>query len=325
MKLPPRIYNEAGRLRRVGFELEFSGLEIADAADVLAQVLQGQVRRTGEFTAEVDSSCGLFRVEFDSTFFQHKHYEKYLDVLGLHPRESELGRELEYLLFKLGEVVIPFEVVTPPLPLTDIDVVEKLREALCRHSAQGTKSAPFRAFGLQFNPEVPDKSVSTLLSYLRAFFLLFDWLFEESDVPLARCFAPYIQDFPREYMRTVVDPDYRPSLEEFMTDYLRHNPTRNRPLDLLPLFADLDAELVFRFPVEKHKIKPRPAFHYRLPNSDVDNPEWTIAVEWERWLKIEDLAADPLKLARMGQEYLAFQGGKTRRDWVLHSRSQLDA
>ena len=45
-------------------------------------------------------------------------------------------------------------------------------------------------------------------------------------------------------------------------------------------------------PVEKDLIKPRPAFHYRLPNCLVDEPEWNLAVPWNDWVAIERLARD---------------------------------
>ena len=31
-----------------------------------------------------------------------------------------------------------------------------------------------------------------------------------------------------------------------------------------------------RPPIEGQKVKPRPTFHYRLPNSMIDEPEWVI-------------------------------------------------
>src|SRR6185312_17067732 len=109
---------------------------------------------------------------------------------------------------------------------------------------------------------------------------VYDWLYIESEIPLARKLAPFIHSFPDDYIELVLDPAYHPDLETFMTDYLINNPTRNRPLDLLPLFAWIDAEKVFSFPVEKDLVKSRPTFHYRLPNSEVDDPDWSVASDW---------------------------------------------
>ena len=51
-----------------------------------------------------------------------------------------------------------------------------------------------------------------------------------------------------------------------------------------------------RLPEEK--ISARPAFHYRLPNSSVDEEDWRISREWMIWMKVEQLAADERQLAR---------------------------
>ena len=94
-------------------------------------------------------------------------------------------------------------------------------------------------------------------------------------------------------------------LERLIDDYLRHNPTRNRALDLLPVLAHLDRDRVLSQAEGKHLVKPRPAFHYRLPNCMVDEADWTLASEWNRWVMVERLAGDPERLGRMSRRYLA--------------------
>ncbi len=54
-------------------------------------------------------------------------------------------------------------------------------------------------------------------------------------------------------------------------------------------------------------MKPRETFHYRLPNSSVSRPGWTLAQEWNLWVVIEELADDPEKMVRMSEEYLALK------------------
>jgi hypothetical protein len=54
---------------------------------------------------------------------------------------------------------------------------------------------------------------------------------------------------------------------------------------------------------DEHLIKPRPAFHYRLPNCLVDEPDWTIAREWNTWVAVERLAHDGDRLAEMSREF----------------------
>lgn len=62
-------------------------------------------------------------------------------------------------------------------------------------------------------------------------------------------------------------------------------------MDMLPMFAEVDEERVAAV-VDDPLIKPRPAFHYRLSNSCIDEDNWSIAHPWNRWMAIERLAAD---------------------------------
>jgi hypothetical protein len=59
---------------------------------------------------------------------------------------------------------------------------------------------------------------------------------------------------------------------------------------------------------ERHLVKPRPAFHYRLPNCMIDEPEWTVAREWNTWVAVERLAADPGRLGALSREYMRADG-----------------
>jgi hypothetical protein len=326
-QLPPRLHTADGRVRRVGIELEFSGIDLESVAEITARVTGGHFRRTGKYTCRVMSDYGDFQIEFDSGFFKNKRFGKYLAALGLNPDDSALGQSVEELASRVGELIIPFEVVTPPLPMTRMSIVEQIREELRKHHAKGTLSAPFRAFGLQFNPEVPDFRAHTLLCYIRAFFVLFDWLYEESDIPISRRLTPYIHSFPQEYVDLVLDPSYEPELGQLMRDYLQHNPTRNRPLDLLPLFSYIDKGLVFSYPIEADLVKSRPTFHYRLPNSEIDDPSWTIAGEWNRWAGVERLSADPVNLARLCEDYVNARRSHTfeRGEWVKRTKELVHA
>jgi hypothetical protein len=122
----------------------------------------------------------------------------------------------------------------------------------------------------------------------------------------------------------VVDPDYSPDMPAFIADYVAANPTRNRPLDLLPLLALNDPGLTKRPPLQGQKVKARPAFHYRLPNSLIDDPDWSVAREWDQWLLVERLAGDPGLVRRLSRTYLDWDStlvGYLSDSWV----KQLDA
>ena len=67
-------------------------------------------------------------------------------------------------------------------------------------------------------------------------------------------------------------------------------------LEELGTLAYLDRDRVMRAAKERHLIKGRPAFHYRLPNCLVDEPDWTVAREWNTWVAVERLAGSVLLL-----------------------------
>jgi hypothetical protein len=175
---------------------------------------------------------------------------------------------------------------------------------LREHHAMGTRASLLYAFGLHLNPEAPSLAAEVILNYLRAFLLLYDWLYEKLKIDFSRRVAPFIHEFPRKYCSTVLQPDYRPNMERLINDYLFYNPTRNRPLDILPLLAFIDEERIMSSAVEKHLIKPRPAFHYRLPNCLIDDPHWSIATEWNYWVEVEKLAVNQEKIERMSISFL---------------------
>lgn len=60
-------------------------------------------------------------------------------------------------------------------------------------------------------------------------------------------------------------------MRQFIDDYL----------DLLPLFAWIDIDHVMRL-MEGEKATARPTYHYRLPNSRVDEVEWKTSEAWNR-------------------------------------------
>jgi hypothetical protein len=150
--------------------------------------------------------------------------------------------------------------------------------------------------GVHLNPTVPSSDPSVLRDYIRAFVMLYPWLVKVLHPDLSRRILSFIDPYPAAYGQLVLDPSYAPSLAQLIDDYLEHNPTRNRGLDLLPLFAHLDRERVARA-VDDPRISARPTFHFRMPNSQVDEPGFRITDSWRAWLEVERLACDPRRLA----------------------------
>lgn len=297
---PPRANNTAGEKRRVGVELEMAGLRPEQVADAVAEVVGGRIEVENAFVTNVrESRLGEFRIELDADLLKSRQYQRMLADVGIDIGEGDEREQLEAIISRVAGLVVPLELVGPPVPWTELTALDDIRERLHHAGARGTHSSPLYAFGMQLNIEAACLEAGYLLSMLRAFLLSYEELIEAERVDLSRRVTPYVQPFPEEYLAHVLQADYAPDVGELINDYLRLTPTRNRPLDLLPLFAFLDEGRVMTAPVETHLIKARPAFHYRLPNCLIDEPDWSLATVWNRWIEIERLAEDSDRLERL--------------------------
>ena len=102
--------------------------------------------------------------------------------------------------------------------------------------------------------------------------------------------------------------------------YLEHNATRNRALDLLPLLAEMDEARV-RARVNDPLIKPRPAYHYRLPNCSIERTTWSLAEAWNLWVVVEQVAESGAELDELGRHFRDAHRpllGVSRSGWVEH-------
>jgi len=300
---PPRIHNDAGRVRGVGFEFEFAGLDLHQAAEVVRRVFGGEHEVLSTFEHRVRTDVGDFRIEIDTSLLKDRKYEKLLRAVGLEPERMDTSW-LENALLGTFSTVVPVEIGTPPLPVTELEPLDELRARLHEAKARGTRASILYAFGLHINPEIPASDAGEILNFLRAFLLLYPWVKQRAEVDISRRISPYINPFPDEYVRLVLREDYPREQAALIDDYLAHNPTRNRPLDLLPVLAHLDEQRVMRQVEDAHLVKPRPAFHYRLPNCMIDEDGWTVAREWNTWVAVERLAADRRRIADMSADYL---------------------
>lgn len=311
-KLPPVLYNQKGDVRTVGFELEYSNVGVEESVQVIQQLYGGTVQKENRFKQKVNGTLlGDFTVEFDLTLLTEKRYKKLFETFNIHIEDVKFGNgtledEIEENLERVIAKVFPYEIACPPVPCNHLHQLEKLREELYRHHAEGTNSFPTNAFGTHINVETPGTDTGTLIAYLKAFLLLYPWLLEIGKTDLARKISPFIDPYPDGYVALVLDHGYKPDMEHFVTDYHAFNPNRNRPLDMYPLIASQKSEMLTQFK-DLGKVKARNTFHYRLPNSSVAQPEWTLAEEWNNWIHVEELANDPARLALLSEEYLALK------------------
>lgn len=308
----PLLYNAEGKLRTVGFELEFSNLRVEECVCIIKELYGGEEQSEGKFMKKVvNSRLGDFTVEFDLTLLTDKKYRRPFEKYNIRLEDIQLGSvtledELEEFLESIVGKIFPYEIATPPVPSPQIEEFEKLRQKLYEHHAEGTGSFLTNAFGTHINVEVPNQKTSTLLNYLRAMVLLYPFLLRAGKTDLARRVSPFIDPYPGIYAELLLSPGYQPDLATFMRDYHRFNPDRNRPLDMYPLFAFMRQDIVSSFR-DIGKVKPRNTFHYRLPNSSISMPGWTLASEWNLWVTIEELANEPEKIGLMSKDYLSMK------------------
>ncbi|OOE92039.1 alpha-L-fucosidase [Salinivibrio sp. AR647] len=301
LKTPPHTTNAEGETRCVGVELELSGMELDTIAQLVAKHLSLTVEHGGRYDRKLTGdNAGDWIIELD--------YAK-LKRLGRNDRSektlaNQIDQSAEEVLAWAAKMVVPVEIVSPPLPLDRLQDVDRLIEFLRQQGAEGTEDSPVYAFGMQLNPELPDLSAHTINAHLKAFLCLYDWLIKRADIDLSRRLTSYVDPFPKAYITRVLAHDYWPDRDTLIADYLADNPTRNRALDMLPLFTHLDEKQVNQA-LNDGLTKARPTFHYRLPDSKVSRPQWGIHEAWNDWVEVEKLAADPKRLTACCDAYLA--------------------
>jgi hypothetical protein len=301
---PPVIHNQDGHVRTIGLELELSGLRLNEITLAIREVYNGKIERISNYQALVKQTrFGDFRVELDAELFRELRVKNYFEKIGLDALEPGLGDSIEDVMATAAELVVPFEIVFPPVPLTALPELETLREKILETGAKGTGASFFYAFGLHLNPELPATGPDTVLAYLKSFLILYESLKEALDIDLSREITPFIDPFPDKYIIKILDPGYHPGTPDLIDDYIEYNPTRNRPLDMLPILSWMDEERV-RKALPDQKISRRPTLHYRLPDSRIDEPGWSFTTEWNKWMPVENLASDPAKLDSMARKYL---------------------
>ncbi|MDY8110163.1 amidoligase family protein [Fulvimarina sp. 2208YS6-2-32] len=301
--LPEIRENAVGQPRTIGVEIEFGAISARQAATALAEGLGGSLTEEDPHALIVGGTAlGDLMVEIDT---RYAHPQR-------HPgtRWGRLGRASAARLGTALHYLVPRELVTRPLPLDRLALVDRAVDVLRLAGARETGPV---AFGLHFNPEPPRRDAQTITAILKAFMLLNDWLRRECRPRRLTHRLGVGRDYPPAYVQRVIAPDYWPDLDVLMDDYLTANPTRNRDLDLLPLFLHFDERLV-RARLPKEKIGKRPVLHYRLPTARVSQPGWSIAPDWNRWVAVERLAAERTRLETLAAAYGA--STTTSQNWA---------
>lgn len=309
LKQSPWQQNAEGKTRRVGVELEMIGLDLETLAELVARFLDLDMTSDGRYERRLQGDpAGDWVVELDYDLLKKLGREK----RGDETFADQMNQSAEEVLAWAAETLVPLEIIGPPLPLDRLEEVEALIIHLRKAGAKGTSDSVVNAFGMQLNPELPNHETRMITASLKAFICLYDWLFERADIDLTRRVTSYVDPFPTDYVKKLLAADYWPDLGVLIDDYLADNPTRNRALDMLPLFMFLDEERV-RATADDILIKARPTFHYRLPDCKIDQPDWGLHAAWNDWVEVERLAADEDRLQACCEAYRKFLDSPLKR------------
>ncbi|AXX92584.1 hypothetical protein CPU12_01820 [Malaciobacter molluscorum LMG 25693] len=305
-KMPKVTQNYEGNIRKVGFEIEFSNMRIKKIVSLLKKTYNLKETKVNNFLYTFDSEFGDFIAELDFELLTKQKLKSnvvdFFNKMGMKIDGTRIEK-VEDIIGSISKDLVPYEISTPPIPLDKISMIDKLSDNLYKLGAHGTKKKVYNAFGLHINIEVSSLDVQSLLNYLRAYVILETFLVKDAKIDIARKITPYIDKFKEDYINKILSESYEPTIDELIDDYIKYNPTRNRSLDMLPIFAFIDESKV-RKSLKKEKINPRPAFHYRLSNSLVGEEDWKISDEWNRWLYVERVANDTKLLSKLSKKYL---------------------
>ncbi|WP_439526565.1 amidoligase family protein [Roseovarius mucosus] len=295
----PQPLNATGDPRLVGVEIELGGLPESRVADLCASELGGTAQ-------QVDSH--IWRVENS----QIGQIDIYLDIFLRNAEHSKLRD----LALDLGREVVPVEIVTKPLDMDGLARLDDLRMTLRDAGALGSGAGWFFGFGLHLNIEMASDADADTVRPLLAYALIEDWLRAANPIDEARRLLPFTDPYPIDFTRALIEMGPEAARERVIGSYLELTPSRNRGLDMLPLFAHFDADRIKA--AISDKTSARPTFHFRLPDCRIDEAAWSIADEWQRWLTVERVAADTALLKRLSQAWQDDHGLLTlsRQSWA---------
>ncbi|WP_104019220.1 amidoligase family protein [Roseovarius nitratireducens] len=298
----PQPLNAEGEARRVGVEIELGGLDEARVARIVADRLGGRAdQEDSHIWAVRESGIGDVAV--------------YLDIFL---RKAQKSR-LRDLALDLGREVVPVEIVTEPLDMDGLARLDGLRDALRDAGAQGSGAGLVFGFGVHFNIEVASGADADTVRPLLAYALIEDWLRSAYPIDESRRLLPFTDPYPTDFVRALIEAGPGAARDHVTGLYLELTPSRNRGLDMLPLFAHFDGPRVAAAITDK--TSARPAFHFRLPDCRIDEADWSLAREWWRWVAVERVARDDALLRRLADAWLDDHGLVTlsRQHWAARA------
>lgn len=298
---------ESGKARTVGFEIEYAGVPLWRTAELVQDLFGGEVEEHSKAEwAVADTALGTFRLEIDAE--PVKKLIAGIDHDGTEPADAferflkKTADAASDVVTTISEKIAPLEIVAPPVLVEEIAELDRLREALFYENAKDTQASFHHAFGLHINPEAVSLETGSILRHIQAFALLYPMLKELHGVDISRRLTPFIEPYSEAYLDHILADGYAPDRSTLIRDYHQFNRSRNKALDMLPLFAEMDESLVRALYGAEEKIHARPTYHYRLPNCELSRNDWSLMTEWKRWLHVEELASNPDRLDRLRRD-----------------------
>ncbi|MEQ9330576.1 amidoligase family protein [Thalassobaculum sp.] len=268
-----------GGARPVGVEIELERVDSAGVATAVHRRFGGTIQIDDPHRMSVrGTEFGNFRIERDEA-------------------GNGTGKSTGFLA-DIGSAPARTEAATPPMPANRLSEIDVLVHDLGRLGAQGSQAGLLNGIGLHLNPSLApaDLTPGAILRVMQAYLMQAPVLLGSGDSDPTGSQLPIVDPFPVHYVDHVLDPAYAPGFETLIADYLLFNPTRNRPLDMLPLFSLIDRPRVSRA-VPDPRISARPSFRWRLPNAEFEIPPRSVAGRWTQWLRIETASLDTDDLA----------------------------
>lgn len=297
----PEPLTGAGEPRRVGVEIEFGALGEERVTSIVEEVLGGRTERRGDKGFVVSGT-------------EVGDLEVYLDTQYLKRAETAFEKRMH----DIARAVVPVEIVSAPIRPEQIARLDALCLALREAGATGTAAGTFLGFGVHFNPEVPAQELAEILPVLRAYAFLENSFRDAAGIDFARRVLPFVDPYPRALLDGLAEEV--PDMGALIDLYLDRAPSRNHGLDMLCLFAEIDGDRVARA-MDLGLVSARPTYHYRLPDCRIDEADWSLALEWNRWVRVEEIARDPGTIADLRAAWKDHRGQltSTRADWVRRS------
>ncbi|MXQ08106.1 hypothetical protein GQ651_09655 [Alphaproteobacteria bacterium GH1-50] len=295
-----------GKRRLIGIEIEFAGLSASDAAAILARATGGRAFQTDDGWRCETPLFGTCDLSLDTA------WRGTLATLG--------GTGV----LDLAQSVVPVELVTEPFDPKHLPAFDAALEALRDAGAAGSRGSLMHCLGVHLNVDAASLNAPHIAAVARAYALLEPLLRADMGLDGPSQALPFVDPYPEE-LTDALTMDLGGGLAVLADLYLRHTRSQHHGLDLLPLLAHALPDKVRDAVGYDENIAPRPAWHYRLPESRIDEPGGSISREWHYWCMVEAVAKNPACLSALCRAWARYRAGGGERDWVTVSRSVLDA